>query len=68
MATRIRLEIDSETYGRLMREAVAEKRPADWQAEVILRRALGTWEERCIGYDHAPSKLAANHEAEHASA
>ena len=68
MATRIRLEIDPETYGRLIREAVAEKRPADWQAEVILRRALGTWEEGRVGYDHAPSLLVANHETEHASA
>ena len=49
MATRVRLELDPETYGQLMRSAVAEKRPADWQAEVILRRALGTWEEGCVG-------------------
>jgi hypothetical protein len=49
MVTRVRLELDSETYGKLMRVAVAEKRPADWQAEVILRRALGTWEEGCVG-------------------
>jgi hypothetical protein len=49
MATRVRLELDPKTYGQLMRAAVAEKRPADWQAEVILRRALGTWEERLVG-------------------
>jgi hypothetical protein len=51
MATRVRLELDPETYGRLMRSAVAERRAADWQAEVILRRALGTWDEPRIGYE-----------------
>jgi hypothetical protein len=50
MATRVRLELDPETYGQLIRAAVAEKRPADWQAEVILRRALGTWEEGRVGF------------------
>ena len=41
--TRVKLELDSETFGRLVQLAVTEKRPADWQAEVILRQALGTW-------------------------
>jgi hypothetical protein len=50
MATRVKLELDSETFGRLIETAVAEKRPADWQAEVILRRALGTWDELRIGH------------------
>jgi hypothetical protein len=40
--TRVRLELDSETFGRLVEAAVAERRPADWQAEVILMRALGS--------------------------
>jgi hypothetical protein len=50
MATRLRLELDPESFGRLMQAAVAERRSADWQAEVILRRALGTWEEPRTGY------------------
>ena len=41
MTTRIKLELDRETFGRLVESAVAEQRAADWQAEVILRRALG---------------------------
>jgi len=41
--TRVKLELDSETFGRPVQLAVNEKRPADWQAEVILRQALGTW-------------------------
>jgi hypothetical protein len=55
MATRVKLELDSETFGRLMHVAVAERRAADWQAEVILRRALGTWDESRIGYGVATS-------------
>ena len=47
--TRVKLELDSETFGRPVQLAVNEKRPADWQAEVILRRALGTWDEPRIG-------------------
>jgi hypothetical protein len=74
MATRVRLDLDAQTFGRLVATAVAEQRPADWQAEVILRRALGTWEEGRVGYDvlvtasspepHPPAKR----EAEHAPA
>lgn len=37
----IRLNLDHETHNRLLEEACAERRPADWQAEVLLRRALG---------------------------
>jgi hypothetical protein len=51
MATRVRLDLDPRTFSRLVETAVAEQRPADWQAEVILRRALGTWEEGHVGYD-----------------
>jgi hypothetical protein len=39
--TRIKLELDTETFGRLVEAAVAERRPANWQAEVMLMRALG---------------------------
>jgi hypothetical protein len=45
MSTRVRLELDPETFGRLVTCAVEEQRPADWMAEVILMRALGTWTE-----------------------
>lgn len=37
----IRVELDQETYVRLVEEAVDQRRPIPWQAEVILRRALG---------------------------
>jgi hypothetical protein len=67
MATRVKLELDPETFGRLMKVAVAEKRAADWQAEVILRRALGTWDEPRIGYEvpaSDPSPKSATHDRE----
>lgn len=57
MATRVKLELDPETFGRLVESAVTEQRPADWQAEVILRRALGTWEEPRIGYEVSDARL-----------
>jgi hypothetical protein len=68
MATRVKLELDPETFGRLVESAVSEQRPADWQAEVILRRALGTWDEPRIGLDvHAADASAtpATTEREH---
>jgi hypothetical protein len=39
--TRVKLELDTETFGRLVESAVAERRPVDMQAEVVLMRALG---------------------------
>jgi hypothetical protein len=38
---RIRLDLDSETYQRLVEVALAERRPVPWQAEIMLRVALG---------------------------
>jgi hypothetical protein len=38
---KVRLELTDETFDRLMRAAVSERRPVDWQAEVLLERALG---------------------------
>lgn len=38
---RLQLDVDQETYVRLAESAVAERRPVGWQAEVLLRRALG---------------------------
>ena len=37
----IRLDLDQETYERLVEDAVAKRRPIAWQAEVALRRAFG---------------------------
>lgn len=37
----LKLDIDAETYERLVEAAVSERRPIVWQAEVTLRRALG---------------------------
>ena len=37
----LRLDVDFETYERLVEVAVSERRPITWQAEVVLRRALG---------------------------
>lgn len=38
---RLKIELDSETAQRLIEQAVEERRPVHWQAEVMLRRALG---------------------------
>lgn len=37
----VRVDLDRETYKRLMKSAVSERRPPGMQAEVLLRRALG---------------------------
>jgi len=37
----LKLDLDPETYARLVAEADAERRPINWQAEVTIRRALG---------------------------
>ena len=39
---RVRLELDQQTFDALVEEAVRERRPIPWHAEIILRRALGT--------------------------
>ncbi len=38
---RLRLELDEDTTMRLVERAAAERRPVPWQAEVLLRQALG---------------------------
>jgi hypothetical protein len=38
---RLRLDVDDETYDRLLSKALSERRPIHWQAEVMLRTALG---------------------------
>ena len=37
----LKLDIDPEAYARLVAEADTQRRPVTWQAEVMLRRALG---------------------------
>jgi uncharacterized membrane protein affecting hemolysin expression len=39
---RLRLELDGDTTGRLIEQAVVEQRPVARQAEVLLRKALDT--------------------------
>lgn len=38
---RLRVDLDREVSARLAEAAAAERRPIPWQAEVMLRRALG---------------------------
>lgn len=38
---KLRVDVDQETYRQIAKEAVAERRPVDLQAEVMLRRAAG---------------------------
>jgi hypothetical protein len=38
---KLKLELDPETAEKLAESAVIERRPLAWQAEVLLRRALG---------------------------
>lgn len=38
---KIKLDLDTETLERLIERAVQERRPIVWQAEVLLRQALG---------------------------
>jgi hypothetical protein len=38
---RLRLDVDEETWERVVDRAEAERRPPMWQAEVLLRQAVG---------------------------
>ncbi len=38
---KIRLELDEQAAKHLIELALQERRPVDWQAEVLLREALG---------------------------
>jgi hypothetical protein len=38
---RIRVDLDQETYAALMLKADEERRPLQWEAEVLIRQALG---------------------------
>jgi hypothetical protein len=37
----LKLKLDEETFDALKHRAQSERRPVDWQAEVILRQSLG---------------------------
>lgn len=37
----VKLDLDLDTYEHLARSAIRELRPVHWQAEVLLRQALG---------------------------
>jgi hypothetical protein len=37
----LKLDLDGETYQHLVDDAVANRRPIAWQAEMLIRRALG---------------------------
>ena len=37
----LKLDLDDTTFGLLIKSAMRERRPTSWQAEVLLRRALG---------------------------
>ena len=40
---RLKLEISEESYLQLLKIAVCERRPTDWQAEVMLEHAIGRY-------------------------
>jgi hypothetical protein len=40
---RLRLDIPEDRYERLMEIAVQERRPVDWQAEVLLMQAISEY-------------------------
>ncbi len=38
---RLKLDLDAETSQRLLEIALSHRRPVHWQAEIMLRQALG---------------------------
>ena len=38
---RLKLDLDEDATARLVEQAVVERRPVPWQAEILLRKALG---------------------------
>jgi hypothetical protein len=40
---RLRLDISEDCYLQLLKIAVQERRPCDWQAEVLLERAIAEY-------------------------
>lgn len=54
---RIKIDLDAQATEKLIEAAVAERRPVPWQAEVLLRRALGL-------QDPVPTEPPAEHRVE----
>ena len=52
---RLKITLDRETTGRLVEAAVRESRPVGFQAEVLIRRALGM-PDRVYTPDTAPTR------------
>ena len=53
---RIKLDLDDQATALLIKEAVADRRPVHWQAEILLRRARGP-PERCEEPEREPATL-----------
>jgi hypothetical protein len=51
---RVRLDLKPQTYEALAARAVEERRPIDWQAEVLIESSLGLRHPR--GSRRAPAK------------
>jgi hypothetical protein len=57
---RLKLELDQPTFQRLLETALGERRPVVWQAEVMLRQALGLPFPYPANTTDAPSRMTAN--------
>jgi hypothetical protein len=44
MSEQLRIDIDGESFRRLMEIATRERRPIGWQAEVLLIKAIADYE------------------------
>lgn len=49
---RLKLDLDKDATARLIKQAALERRPVPWQAEVLLRKALGLPFPFCEKGDH----------------
>ena len=56
MAEKLRLEIDVETFRRLMDISVKERRPIGWQAELLLIKAIADYDSSAL----RPARAAAD--------
>ncbi len=63
---RLRLDLDQETYSKLLDSALAEKRPVEWHAGVVIRRALGLPFPLPIGEQSKQSERPSRREVPHA--
>jgi hypothetical protein len=58
MPEKLRLDIDEESFKRLTAIAVEERRPINWQAEVLLLRAIAQWCTPSLRIDHSEAEPA----------